>query len=214
MQRICEGCGRAWQIETPLAPVALLRCPYADCRCSFILLASAERLCVERARTFYRQRTNALRKQFKERSAETRADYFLGATLLTMLLSLFGVCHWVGAGWAFFLSLSLTPSVMVIGLEHPLRALSGLGWLYFFSALLVVSALTPSPLALANILPHLALSGLGALFIICVSGVIGGGFYMSLCHVNAGRYARQMLLAEKRRLPRVEAKQRASLPYR
>lgn len=215
MQRTCEGCGRAWQVEALTAPLSLLRCPYADCRCSFILRTRADSLFVQRARTFYRQRTRALRAQFDEGSVEVRADYLLGSSLVALLLSFIGIVYWVGVGWAFFLSLSLTPLLLVIGLERPAQALSSLGWLYLFSSLLVVSALTPSPIALFLMMPALLLSGLTSLLIIAVSSVFGGLWYLGLRRFHAARYAAQVLLQEKTETPRVEARQlNAGLPYR
>ena len=213
MQKVCEGCGRSWRVDAPEAPLALLRCPYPDCRCSFVLQPQANGQLLERARVFFRRRAIALRWQFDADSHEAKADYFLGAMLLTVLLSLLGVSRWVGAGWAFFLSLSLAPLVMVLALEQPRGALAALGWLYAVASLLVISALTPSPLAFALMLPRLVLPGLTALFIIVVSGVFGGFFYGGLRYVSAARYARLLLRQEKSRLPRVEATL-AGLPYR
>jgi hypothetical protein len=214
MQRTCEGCGRLWQVEALMVPLSLLRCPYLDCRCSFILQIRADQLCVERARTFYHQRAQTLRQQFNEGSIEARAAHFLGAMFLTLLLSVLGLCHWVGASWAFFLSLSVAPLLMVSGLERSALARSWLGWFYFSSALLVISALTPSPLAFIALLPQLALSGLFSLVIIVVSGLIGGAFYGGLRYRNADRFAQQVLLNEKRGTPCVEARRLNDLPYR
>ena len=211
MQRTCAGCGRMWQLETPHAPLSRLRCPYDDCRCSFILRVVGAGLSVERARAFYRERSRSLRAEFDAGSTESRSDDALLAALLTALLSLLGLGYWLGLGWAFFWSLSLAPLVLLLHLE---RALPALAWLYLAAALLVASALTPSPLALAAMLPELAASGLASLGVVAISGVIGFLFYGGLRYRHASSYAQRALRQEKARLPRVEASRRAGAPYR
>lgn len=205
MQLSCGGCGRSIQLKAAPLALAQARCPYTDCRCLYIASTERGEAILERGRSFYRRRLEALRGQYLLETHEEQYFQKLLSFLIFLGLLLWGLGRFLGFPMGLLIALFAAPLLLVFTSDE-----RGKGALLFWlgptllSLLLVASALTPSPRELFLRLSELRADTLYALLIGATSVSSGFFSYWILRWLSANQWAKQALLAERSQTPQLE----------